>query len=316
MKVCLVGEGAQGHTYMEALSEMPDVEVASLAGGIAENTAAFAEKWRIPHHTLDLEAALGQPGIEAVIIGSPSQIHAAQATTALKMGKHVLLEIPMALDLATAERLADLEASTGLSCMVAHTQRFSNVYSEIRRRVRAAELHLHHIVFEIYFFRRENINRFGEPRTWSDSLLWHHACHYVDTIYSLFREPDIEVWGQTGPDHDKLGIPMDLTIGMRTRDGCLVTGALSFNNHGPIHYDLRLIGEEATLRASSQDGALYDHDGNILAEEQSAGRFVEQCREFFLAIEEHRKPLTSFAECLPVMAILERLQGSIDGPMS
>ena len=314
MKVCLVGEGAQGHTYMEALREIPGVDVTSLAGGISENTAAFSEKWHIPHYGLDLEEAIGQPGIEAVIIGSPSQVHAAQATAALEMGKHVLLEIPMALDLAAAERLVELEASTGLSCMVAHTQRYSSVYGEVQRKVRAGELHLHHIVFEIYFLRRENINRFGEPRSWTDSLLWHHACHYVDTIYSLFRDPNIEVWGQIGPEHWRLGVPMDLTIGMRTQSGCLVTGALSFNNHGPIHYDMRLIGEEATLRASSKDGALYDHDNNVLAEEQSAGRFVKQCREFFSAIEERRKPLTSFEECLPVMRILDRLQRSIDAP--
>ena len=196
--------------------------------------------------------------------------------------------------------------------MVAHTQRFSNAYGEIRRRVQAQELRPHHIIFEIYFFRRENINRFGEPRTWADSILWHHACHYVDTIYTLFREPDLEVWGQVSPNHDRLGIPMDLTIGMRSRDGCLVTGGVSFNNHGPIHYNMRLIGEEETLCARSEDGALYDHAGNILAEEQSAGRFDKQCREFFDAIKGRRKPQTSFAECLPVMAILARLQQSID----
>ena len=316
MKICLVGEGAQGETYMEALSEFNDIDVVSLAGGLPEKTAAFARTWGIPHHSLDLDEALSQPGVEAAIIGSPSQIHAAQAKTALAMGKHVLLEIPMALNVADAHNLAKLEATSGLTCMVAHTQRFSNVYSEVRRRVAAGELHLHHIVFEILFFRRENINRFGEPRTWTDSLVWHHACHYVDTIYALFRESDIDVWGQVGPIHPKLGVPMDLSIGMRSQSGCLVTGAVSFNNHGPIHYDMRLIGEEATLNALSKDGALFDHDGNILAQEQSAGRFEKQCREFFDAIEAGRKPLTSFEECLPVMAILDRLQRSIDAKRS
>jgi len=308
MKFCLVGEGAQGQTYMEAISEIGNVEVVSLAGGLAEKTAAFASQWGIPYHSLDRDDALGQPGIEAAIIGSPSQIHAAQAETALAMGKHVLLEIPMALNIADAQNLAMLEAKTGLTCMVAHTQRFSTVYSEVRRRVTAGELHLHHIVFEIYFFRRKYTNRFGEPRTWTDSLLWHHACHYVDTIYALFREPDMEVWGQVGPNHLELGVPMDLTIGMRSRSGCLVTGAVSFNNHGSIHYDMRFIGEETTLNALSKDGALYDHDGNVLAQEQSVGRFEKQCREFFEAIEAGRKPLTRFEECLPVMATLDRLQ--------
>ena len=312
MKICLVGEGAQGQTYMEALREVEGVEVVALAGGLAENTAVFAQKWTIPYHCLDLADALGQPGVEAAIIASPSQVHAAQAQTALARGKHVLLEIPMALNIGDARKLADIEANSGLTCMVAHTQRFSNVYAAMRERVGSGELHPHHIVFEIFFFRRENLNRFGELRTWTDSLLWHHACHYVDTIYSLFREPDIEVWAQVGPNHPKLGVPMDLTIGMRAQHGCLITGAMSFNNHGPIHYDMRLIGEQATLTALSGAGILSDHDGKILAEEKSNERFVKQCREFFDAIEAGRKPLTSFEECLPVMAILDRLQQSIE----
>ncbi len=160
-----------------------------------------------------------------------------------------------------------------------------------------------------FFFRRENTNRFGKPRTWTDDLLWHQACHTIDSIYWFFDEPDMEGWGQAGPDHPELGIPMDLTIGMRSQSGCLVTVAMSFNNHGPISGSYRFIGEENTYL--EQGGGLTDWKGNEIPLE-GGDSCVVQDREFFDAIEAGRKPLTSCQSCLPTMALLDRIQQSID----
>ena len=97
MKVCLAGEGAQGLTHIEVWKQMPDVEVVTLAGGVEADTAEFAAKWQIPHYSMDLAECLQQPGVEAVVLTTPNQIHAEQATLALEMCKHVLLELPMGL---------------------------------------------------------------------------------------------------------------------------------------------------------------------------------------------------------------------------
>jgi len=226
------------------------------------------------------------------------------------MGKHVQVEIPMALSLADSQRLVALQRETGLVCMVAHTRRYSKVMREIWRRVKNRDLTLHQVVFETYFFRRVNINRFGQPRTWTDDLLWHHACHIVDYVYWLFDEPDMAVWGQVGPNHPELGIPMDLSIGMRSKSGCLVTTILSFNNHGPITIKQRYIGEEETLRI--EKGALYDHEDRELMREDFEQNFVTQNLEFFDAVSQGREPLTSIANCLPVMAILDRIQSAVE----
>jgi 2-hydroxy-4-carboxymuconate semialdehyde hemiacetal dehydrogenase len=311
MKICLAGEGAQGATYMKALQHLPGVQVATLAGGIEADARAFAAHWGIPHYSLDLGSCLRRDGIEAVILASPSQIHATQTATALGMGKHVMVEIPMALSLADCERLAALERRTGLVCMVAHTRRYSAVMRELRRRVVEGELHPHHLVFQTYFFRRENINRFGKPRTWTDDLLWHHGCHIVDHAYWLLGDPDMAVWGQVGPDHPVLGVPMDLTIGMRSKSGCLVSAALSFNHHGPIRTWLRCIGEERTLVVDR--ARLLDQDDTLILEDEPDGSFGTQCREFFDAIDGRRPAETSVSACLPVMATLDRIAKSIDG---
>ncbi|OGG57019.1 MAG: hypothetical protein A3F84_12950 [Candidatus Handelsmanbacteria bacterium RIFCSPLOWO2_12_FULL_64_10] len=308
MKICLAGEGAQGLTHVQALRNIEGVEVVTLAGGIEADAAAFAKEWKIPHHSLNLEECLRQPGVEAVILTTPNQLHTTQASLALNMGKHVLVELPMGLSLEDSRRLVALEEKTGLVCMVCHTQRYSPPHREVYRRVRTGELHLRHIVAQTYFFRRQNVNRFGKPRTWTDDLLWHIACHIVDFVSHLLDDPGLDAWGQAGPDHPTLGIPMDLTIGMRSRQGCLVSAALSFNNHGPIDTSYRFIGEESTLFIQRE--RLTDYQGNVVPLEGSS---VEtQDREFFDAIREGRRPLTSCRACLPTMELLDRIQKSIE----
>lgn len=312
MKICLAGEGGQAMSYMQALKDIEGVEVASLAGGIEADVAEFAAEWGIPHHSLDLAECLARPGIEAVLLTSPSQVHVAQAEQVLAASKHLMLEIPMALNLAQSEYLAELEAKSDATCMVAHTRRFSPMYQEVHRQIQAGELTPLHIMFQIYFFRRVNVNRFGKPRTWVDDLLWHHACHAIDLIYWMLGDGDMAAWGQVGPDHGELGIPMDISVGMRAQSGCLVTGALSFNNHGPIDVSTRIIGEETTLLINSSKSQMTDPEGKVIMEDAPGIAFVNQLSEFFSAIGDGRVPSTSFAECVPAMRLLDRIQRAID----
>jgi len=309
MKICLAGEGAMGTNHMQAMRGIEGVEVVTLAGGIEEDAAAFAKQWEISHCSLSLEECLNQPGVEAVILATPSQVHATQAIQALRMGKHVLVEIPMALNLEDSERLVAEAEKSGLVCMVNHSFRYSAPFREVYRRVQQEEmLHLHHVIAQTYFFRRTNVNMYGKPRTWTDNLLWHHACHMVDFVSWLLDDPDLDVRGQAGPGHPRLGIPMDLTVGMRSKDGTLVSGVLSFNNHGPTTVTYRLIGEEDTLIL--ERGALTDKDGNPVPLEGEP--YESPAKEFIDAIREGREPLTSVQTCLPTMRLLDKIQRSID----
>ena len=310
MRVCLVGEGAQGEVYMKAFADTDGVEVTALAGGDANATEAFAEARDIRFWSTDLDACLARDDVDAVVIGSPTPLHTEQAEATLRAGKHCLLEIPMTESAEEAQRLADLEAETGLTCMVAHTRRYQPMMREVIRQVESGELTLHHIVFQTYFFRRTNLNRDGNPRTWVDNLLWHHACHSVDLAVTLNGEPET-VWGQCGPDHSELGIPMDITIGMGWADGKLLTGALSFNNHGKIEVSTRFIGEENTLIAVSNEAKLYDWEGNVVVEDNFQNGFRNQVAEFVAAVREGRPTLTSFADCNRTMQTLGRIQDAI-----
>ncbi|SER75749.1 4-carboxy-2-hydroxymuconate semialdehyde dehydrogenase [Azotobacter beijerinckii] len=304
IRLLLAGEGAIAALHMQALQTLEGAEVVCLAGGVAADSAAFAERWGIRGHSLDFAACLARDDIDAVILATPSPLHAGQAAQAIAAGKHVPAEIPMSLDLADAERLCAQAAATDRVCMVAHTRRFGPPHAELKRRIRAGEFHLQHLVAETYFLRRDNRNMFGQSRSWTDCLLWHHACHSVDLFAWLLDDAELEVWGSAGPCHPELGIPMDMNIGMRSRRGAMASLVLSFNNRGPFGGFYRYIGEEATLHAYRDE--LKDHEGVVQPVPAGTG-FARQDGEFLAAIRERRTPESSFAACLPTMRLLDRL---------
>src|SRR5262245_46362840 len=106
MKVCMAGQGAFGIKHIEAMANIPGIEVVTLAGGSAASTIEVATKYKIPHWSTDLGECLSQPVVEAAILATPTQMHAKQAIQCLKAGKHVQVEIPMADSLKDAEELA------------------------------------------------------------------------------------------------------------------------------------------------------------------------------------------------------------------
>ncbi len=309
MKICLAGTGAMGVVHMKALKKIDGVEVVSVNSRTKESSQAFAAEWGIPHSSTDLEACIDRPGVDAVILTTPSSMHADQTVMALSRGKHVQVEIPMSLNLPDAMRIVGAAKTSGKTCMITHTRRFSSPHREIRRRIQDGSFHLHHMVVETYFFRRTNLNMHDQPRSWVDNLLWHHGCHSVDLACWVLSEPNFAVWGQKGPDHPELGIPMDMTVAMRSKRGPLFSMAMSFNNKGPFGGFYRYIGEEETYKIyrdsmTDSEGKEVPLDG-VLA-------FDRQDVEFTSAIREGREPESSAAGCLPTMALLDGIEKAMN----
>ncbi|MFP4514023.1 MAG: Gfo/Idh/MocA family oxidoreductase [Acidimicrobiales bacterium] len=312
MKIALAGEGAIARKHMAGLSQIDDVEVVSLAGGNPDDTAAFAEEFAIPHHTDDLAEALAQPGVDAAILTTPTQLHASQAIQAMEAGKHVLVEIPMADNLADSEAVVEAQERTGVTAMVCHTRRFNPSHQWIHQRVLSGELSLQHLVVETFFFRRENKNALGKPRTWTDHLLWHHACHTVDLFGYQTGQAPSKVWAQEGPHHPELGIAMDMTVGMQTPGGALCTLALSFNNDGPLGTFFRYICDNGTYIARYDDLVDgYENPVDLSGVAISNDGIELQDREFIAAIGEGREPNASVAQALPAMRTLHELEQTL-----
>ena len=308
MKICMVGEGAFANKHLDAIERIDDVEVVAICGGVQEAVAAVAESRGIAHVTLDLADALAQPGVEAAIVASPTPIHAEQATQVMRAGKHVLVEIPMADSLADAEALVALQKDTGVVAMVDHVRRFNPSHQWMHARITAGELSLQQMDVQTYFFRRTNTNAKGEPRSWTDHLLWHHACHTVDLFQYQTGAPAESVTALQGPVHPKLGIAMDMAIGMKSPDGAICTLSLSFNNEGPFGTSFRYICDNGTYVANYDD--LFTGDGERIDVSDGAlcADGIELAdREFFAAIREGREPNSSLAQGLGAMATLDRL---------
>src|SRR6266849_3741044 len=276
-----------GAIHMKALKKIDGVEVVSINSRTDESGRAFAAEWGIPHHATDLEVCIDRPGVDAVILTTPSSMHADQTLLALSRGKHVQVEIPMSLNLPDAQRMVDAAKTAGKICMITHTRRFSSPHREMKKRIQDGTFHLHHLVVETYFFRRTNLNMHGQPRSWVDNLLWHHGCHSVDIAQWVMDNANWDCWGQKGPDHKELGIPMDLSVCMKMKNGPLFTMAMSFNNKGPFGGFYRYIGEEETYKVYRD--SMTDSEGNEVALDQTLA-FDRQDVEFVSAIREGREP--------------------------
>ncbi|MDD1780765.1 Gfo/Idh/MocA family oxidoreductase [Enterovibrio sp. ZSDZ35] len=312
MKIIMVGEGAFGHKHLDALKNIDDVEVVSVAGGVEDSTKATAEKYGIAHWTLDLQEALAQPGVEAAIITSPTPIHAKQAIEVMKAGKHVMVEIPMADSLADAQAVCDAQEETGLVAMAGHTRRFNPSHQYLNKKFRAGELNIQQMDVQTYFFRRKNLNALGQPRSWTDHLLWHHACHTVDLFAYQTGEEIVDVMAMQGPKHPELGIAMDMSIGMKTTSGALCTLSLSFNNDGPLGTFFRYICDNGTYIARYDD--LVDGKENpidVSKVDVSMNGIELQDREFIAAIREGREPNASVNQALIAMKVLDRIEKAL-----
>jgi 2-hydroxy-4-carboxymuconate semialdehyde hemiacetal dehydrogenase len=309
MKVGVAGQGAFGVKHIEAIQNIPGIEIITLSGGNQAATEEVAGKFKIPHFTGDLAESLKQPGLEAVILATPTQMHADQAVQCLKVGKHVQVEIPMADSLADSERILDAARATGLIAMAGHTRRFNPSHQWIHKRVLAGELKVQQMNVQTYFFRRTNMNAAGKPRSWTDHLLWHHACHTVDLFAYQTGENISQCYALEGPHHPELKIAMDMSIGLKVPSGALCTLSLSFNNKGPQGTFFRYICDNGTYVAYYDD--LFDGDQKPIDLSKvavSMNGIELQDREFFAAIEEKREPNSSVQQTISAMRVLDRLE--------
>jgi 2-hydroxy-4-carboxymuconate semialdehyde hemiacetal dehydrogenase len=309
MKVGVAGQGAFGVKHIEAIQNIPGIEIITLSGGNQAATEEVAKKFKIPHWTGDLGESLKQPGLEAVILATPTQMHADQAVQCLKAGKHVQVEIPMADSLADSERILKAQKETGLIAMAGHTRRFNPSHQWVHKRVKSRELTIQQMDVQTYFFRRTNMNAAGKPRSWTDHLLWHHACHTVDLFQYQTGQTISECYALEGPHHPELKIAMDMSIGLKVPSGAICTLSLSFNNKGPQGTFFRYIGDSGTYVAYYDDLVDGEKKPIDLSKVDVSMNGIElQDREFFAAIHEKREPNSSVQQTISAMRTLDRLE--------
>jgi 2-hydroxy-4-carboxymuconate semialdehyde hemiacetal dehydrogenase len=308
LKVALAGAGAFGLRHLDAIKLIDGIEVISLIGRELDKTKEAEAKYGVGHVTTDLAETLKLPGLDAVILATPTQMHPAQALQCLKAGKHVQIEIPLADGLKDAEAVVAAQKQSGLVAMVGHTRRFNPSHQLVRQHILKGEFHIQQMDVQTFFFRRTNMNALGQPRSWTDHLLWHHAAHTVDLFAYQCRSPIIKANALQGPIHPTLGIAMDMSIQLKAENGAICTLSLSFNNDGPLGTFFRYIGDTATYIARYDD--LFtgkDEKIDVSQVDVSMNGIELQDREFFAAIREGREPNASVAQVLPCYRVLDGL---------
>ena len=314
IRVALAGAGAFGIKHLDGIKHIDGVEVVSLIGRELDKTREVAAKYRIGHVSTDLTESLALPGLDAVILCTPTQMHAAQTVACLQAGKHVQVEIPLADSLAGAQDVVAWQRKTGLVAMCGHTRRFNPSHQYVNQKIRAGLFNIQQLDVQTFFFRRSNMNALGQARSWTDHLLWHHAAHTVDLFAHQCGSPIVKANALQGPIHPTLGIAMDMSIQLQAANGAICTLSLSFNNDGPLGTFFRYIGDSATYLARYDD--LYTGKEEKIDVSQvavSMNGIELQDREFFAAIREGREPNSSVAQVLACYEVLQGLERQLAG---
>ena len=312
MRIALAGAGAFGEKHLDGLKNIPGVEITSIISRTGEQAAAVAVKYGAKHSSTELEDALARDDVDAVILCTPTQMHAAQAIACMDAGKHVQVEIPLADSWADAEAVVAKARATGLTCMVGHTRRFNPSHQFVHNRITAGELHLQQMDVQTYFFRRRNINAKGEARSWTDHLLWHHAAHTVD-LFAYQTGRIVAANAIEGPIHPDLGIAMDMSIQLKAETGAICTLSLSFNNDGPLGTFFRYIGDNATYIARYDDLFTGKEEPVDVSKVDVSMNGIElQDREFIAAIREGREPNSSVGKVLDCYRVLGDLEKQLE----
>ena len=309
IRVALAGAGAFGVKHLEGIQNIDGVQVVSLVGRELDKTREVAAKFSIGHVTTELDESLARPDVDAVILCTPTQMHASQALASLRAGKHVQVEIPLADSWEDARAVDEMQKQTGLVCMVGHTRRFNPSHQWLNRRFRAGEIKIQQMDVQTFFFRRTNTNALGQARSWTDHLLWHHAAHTVDLFRYQTGEEITIANAVQGPKHPQLGIAMDMSIQLKTTSGALCTLSLSFNNDGPLGTFFRYICDNGTYIARYDDLVNgRDEKIDVSKVDVSMNGIELQDREFFAAIRDQREPNSSVAQVLPCYRTLHQLE--------
>jgi len=308
IKVALAGAGAFGIKHLDGIKLIDGVEVVSLVSRDLGKTREVASKYGIDHVSTNLADSLALKEVDAVILCTPTQMHASQAIQCMKAGKHVQVEIPLADSLKDAQAVVAMQKESGLVAMCGHTRRFNPSHQYVHKRIEKGEFHIQQMDVQTFFFRRSNMNALGQPRSWTDHLLWHHAAHTVDLFAYQCGSPIVKANAIQGPIHPTLGIAMDMSIQLKAANGAICTLSLSFNNDGPLGTWFRYIGDTATYLAKYDD--LYngkEEKIDVSKVDVSMNGIELQDREFFAAIREGREPNASVSQVLPCYEVLHQL---------
>jgi 2-hydroxy-4-carboxymuconate semialdehyde hemiacetal dehydrogenase len=308
--ICLVGAGGIAIQHIKAFTQIGGVRHRWVVSREENEALTFAHHWQFEKSGIHLEEALSDPQVDLVVISSPSNLHARQTLAALRAGKDVIVEIPVALNLTDAEEITSYAAQVGRRVQVCHTMRSFPAIREARRRARTGELQISQVAGYFAIPRRRNQSWAGQ-RHWIDNLLWHHGCHQVDAALWVLGTREIQQVGAlVGKAHPQFGMAMDVALVFRTASRQLVTQSLTYNTE-QFHWELRFIGDEDVL--TFRNGQCFDERDKPIIAEVDIRDLVAQNSQMLAALRNHEPSDYDVEEVLQAMQVLHQAQNAAGG---
>ena len=313
MNLCVIGYGMMGVWHSEALAE----EEHFVVGRRPEATAEFAERYGYRRWSVDLEDALADPAVDpavdAVIVASPSELHADMALRCLAHGKPTLVEIPIAMSYAASERVVAEAEGRELTLGVVHPMRFRKERAPLRGQLARGEEHIRHIHGRFFIHRLKNVGATGYHRSWIDNLLWHHTTHLLDLgLWMLAVDgAPIRSLSQFMPAPDPhTGIPMEVVLLVETEADQSLLCSGSYYSRERL-YDTMIVTDRDSYRLNILDSTLTTGAGTVRIESEQ-----DNCtlctRDFVAALEQGCEPAVPGRGVLPTMRVLQDVQDRWD----
>lgn len=332
LNVCMVGHGMMGIWHSEALRELDGCQLYSVVGRprSAQPTAApaagrkpasteqFAQKYGYRTWSTDFPEAIADPEVDVVIIAGPSETHADMTLAALEQGKHVLVEIPIAMNLAGAEAVVAAARERGLTLGVVHPMRFRPERAPVLERIRAGAERVSHVQGRFFIHRLSNVGATGLQRSWTDNLLWHHTTHLVDFGLWMLSGGDLATVEQRirrvhsvyPPIEPRTGIPMELVLVVETHDDQTIVTTGSYYS-GEYVYDTLVVTDRDSYRTDERRATITTREGEQrVASEQRNAELIAP--DFVAAVRDRRDPAVPGWSVLPAMRVLHRVQSEWD----
>jgi len=304
LSCAVVGYGGIAEFHAEALKQIEGVELRTLMGRRAEPAKDFADRHGFGKTTTSLEEALADDGLDAVVLTSPSALHVEQVLACLDAGKHVLVEIPLAVSLAGAQRVAERARQVGRQVMVAHTRRFDETGRFIKQFIEAGETgQVYQHQSYSFWFRHENVGWTGYQRSWVDDVLFHHGCHLVDFSLWTIGSPVRRVRGEIGPKQSLNDTSMDVSLLIRYENETMATISLSYNAPQGATGN-RYLCEKGVLEIEGKRVRFAGDTVFETSKDPESGVLLQD-REFISAIREGRTPSCDAEDGVRALAPLQ-----------
>jgi predicted dehydrogenase len=305
--VAVVGCGHWGKNLVRNFSAL------GALGAVVDNYAQTAEKFATQYNVpaLSLAEALASKHISAFVIASPAEVHAQIALDAIKAGKDVYVEKPLALNLADANAIADAARQAGRVLMVGHLLRYHPAFEALLASVQAGELG----ALQYAYSNRVSTGIFRVE----ENALWSLAPHDFSLMLALFGEAPDHVEG-SGAGWVTPGIEDEFRVNMTFPSGGRAHIFASWL-HPFKEQRLVVVGEKAmavfedTHPDKAQKLRIYRHgidrssgkpvpvkaEAEILPYDMAAEPLAQECKHFLECCDQQISPRTDAAEALAVL---------------